>query len=153
MKKIENWLFLPVLILLFFSASKYGGASTDINVSDTYFIIPNAAIAGVFAAWLFLVIFLFKRIRRRHQVVHKKFAIIYITLTLLFLGVFLGLGLVAGGSAAGNFTNSDLDALIFRNQLRVWCAWCCLLVQVIFLIYFIVQIVKSALPCRQTGAR
>lgn len=153
MKKIENWLILPVLILLFFSASKYGGASTDINVSDTYFIIPNAAIAGGFAVWLLLVIFLFKQIRRRHQVVHKKFAFIYITLTLLFFGIFLGLGLVSGGSAAGNYTSSDLDALIFRNQLRVWCAWCCLLVQVIFLIYFIIQIVKSASIYRQSGAR
>jgi hypothetical protein len=143
MKKFENLLFWPVLVLLFFSASKYGVASTDIMVADTYYIISSATIAGSFAVWLLVVIFLLKRMRRRHRVINKKFAIIYIALTLLFFGVFLGLGLVNGGSAGGNFTDSQLDALIFRNQLRVVCAWCCLVVQVIFLIYFTMQIMKK----------
>jgi heme O synthase-like polyprenyltransferase len=143
MKKIENLLFWPVLVLLFFSASKYGGASTDIHVADTYYIVSNAAVAGGFAVWLLVVIFLFKRIRRRHQAVHNKFAFTYITLTVLFFGVFLGLGLVSGGSAGGNFTDSQLDALMFRTQLRMVCAWCYLFVQVIFLIYFIFQLFKK----------
>jgi hypothetical protein len=142
MKKFENWLFLPVLILLFFSASKYGAASVDIEVADTYYIVSSAKIAGIFALWLLFVFFLLKRLRRRQQVLPKKIAIAYITLTVLFLGLFLGLGFVGGGSAAGNFTDSDLDGLIFRNKLRMTCAWGCLIVQVIFLIYFIIQMVK-----------
>ena len=146
MKKIENILFWPVLILLFFSASKYGRSSTDINVNDTYHIIPNSYVAGTFALWLLLVIFLLKLIRRRRQVVNKKIALTYIALTLLLGGGFLSLGLVSGGSVAGNFTTADLDALLFRNQLRMTCAWCFLLVQVIFLIYFIVQIIKKPVP-------
>jgi hypothetical protein len=146
MKKIENILFWPVLILLFLSASKYGSTTTDVNVSDTYYIISSGAIAGAFAGWLLVVIFLFKLIRRRHQVVNKKFALTYIALTILLFGVFISVGFVKGGSAAGNYTTADLDALMFRNQLKVACAEGCLLVQVIFLIYFIIQIVKKPVP-------
>jgi len=143
MKKIEHILFWPVLILLFLSASKYGAMSTDVQFNDTFYIIYNSHIAGSFALWLLIVVFLFKLIRRRRQVVNKKFTLTYIILTVLLLGVFLSLGFVKGGSAAGNFTSSDLDALMFRNQLKVACAEGCLLVQVIFLIYFFIQIVKK----------
>jgi|GEM_PF-4774469 len=146
MKKIENILFWPVLVLLFLSASKYGAASNAIELNDTYYIILNSHSAGIFAAWLLLVVLLFKFIRRRHQVVNKKFAITYIVLTLLLFGVFIGLGFVQGSSAAGNFTTADLDALMFRNQLKVACAEGCLLVQVIFLVYFFVQMVKKPAP-------
>ena len=143
MKKIENILFWPVLILLFLSASKYGAMSTDIQYNDTYHIIPNSYVAGSFAGWLLMVIFLIKGLRRRQQVIHKKIVLTYILLTVLLLGVFLGLGFVSGGSAAGNFTTADLDALMFRNQLKLLCAEGCLLVQVIFLIYLIIQLVKK----------
>jgi hypothetical protein len=142
MKKIENFLFWPVLVILFFSISKYGSTAADIHWNDTYYIIPSSAIAGVFAGWLLLVIFLLKRIRHRHQVINKRFTLIYIVLTILCLGVFLALGLVSGGSAAGNFTTADLDALMFRNQLKLVAAWCCLLLQVIFLIYILYQLLK-----------
>src|SRR5690349_11417001 len=98
MKKIENFLFWPVLVLLFFCITKYGSTSTDINFHDTYYIIPSSTIAGSFAGWLLVVIFLLKRIRHRHQVVNNKFALIYIALTILCLGVFLSLGFVSGGS-------------------------------------------------------
>ncbi len=143
MKKIENILFWPVLILLFLSASKYGAMSTDVQYNDTYHIIPNSYVAGSFAGWLLIVVFLLKSIRRRRQVLNKKFILTYILLTVLLLGIFLGLGFVSGGSAAGNFTTADLDALLFRNQLKMLCAEVCLLVQVIFLVYFIIQLVKK----------
>lgn len=146
MKKIENILFWFILILLFLSASKYGAMSTDIDFNDTFYIIPNSHIAGSFAAWQLVVVFLFKWIRRRRQVVNKKFALSYIVLTILSLGIFLGVGFVKGGLAGGNYTTADLDALMFRNQLKVACAEGCLLVQVIFLIYFFVQIVKKPVP-------
>ncbi|OQP39783.1 hypothetical protein A4H97_16295 [Niastella yeongjuensis] len=146
MKKIENILFWPVLILLFFTASKFGRASTDLNIDDSYYIIPNSYVAGTCALWLLLVVFLLKLIRRRHQTVNKKITLTYMGVTLLLVTGFLALGLVNGGSAAGNYTTSDLDALMFRNQLRVLCGWCFLLVQVIFLIYFFVQIVKKPVP-------
>jgi hypothetical protein len=152
MKKIENILFWPVLVLLFFSASKYGATSTDIHFHDTYYIVANSYVAGTFAVWLLLIIILLKLIRRRHQAVNKIFVLTYITLTLLLLGGFLGLEFVSGGSAAGNFTTADLDALMFRNQLRVVCAWCFLLVQVIFLGYFLYQLIKKPVNHSQPAA-
>lgn len=146
MKKIEHILYWITGILLFFCISKYGSATTDINVRDTYFIIKNSQIAITFVLWLLIVIFLFKMIRRRHKEVPKIFALSYIILTVLLLGVFLGLGLVKGGSAAGTYNTADLDALMFRNQLKLVCAEGCLLVQVIFLIYFFIQMVKKPVP-------
>jgi hypothetical protein len=146
MKKIENMLFWPVIVLLFLSASKYGAMSTDVQFNDTYYIVSNSQIAGIFAVWLLVVVFLFKLIRRRHQVVNKKFTLSYILLTVLLLGIFLGVGFVKGGSAVGTYNTDDLDALLFRNKLKLACAEGCLLVQVIFLLYFFIQIVKKPAP-------
>jgi len=146
MKKIENILYWPVLILLFLSISKYGAMSADVDFNDNFYIILISHIAGTFAVWLLVAIFLFKLIRRRQQVVNKKFALSYMVLTVLLLGVFLGIGLVKGGSAGGTYTTADLDALMFRNQLKVACGEGCLLVQVIFLIYFFIQMVKKPVP-------
>ncbi|AEV97412.1 hypothetical protein Niako_1033 [Niastella koreensis GR20-10] len=120
--------------------------TTDIDVSDTYFIIKNSQIAITFVLWLLIVVFLFRMIRRRHQAVNKKFVVAYTVITALLLGLFLGLGLVKGDSAAGTYNTEDLDALMFRNQLKVWCMEGCLLVQVIFLIYFFIQMVKKPVP-------
>lgn len=152
MKKIEHILFWLVLILLFLSASKYGSQSTDLQFNDTYYIIYNSHIAGTFAVWLLLVVLLFKMIRRRHQVVNKKLALGYILLTAVLLGAFLGLGFVKGGSAAGNFTTADLDALMFRNQLKTVLAGCCLVLQVIFLGYFLFQLFKRPVNHNQSTA-
>lgn len=143
MKKIENILLWPVFILLFVCVSKFGAITTDIQYHDTYYITPNSYIAGSFAGWLLLVVFLLKQVRRRHQVIHTGIILTYTLITVLLLGVFLGLGFVSGGSAAGNYTTDDLDALLFRNQLKLLCMEGCLLVQVLFLIYIIIQLVKK----------
>lgn len=146
MKKIENFLFLPVLVLLFYSASKYSDTSIDIHLFDTYYIFSSAAAAGWFALWLLVVVFLFRLVRRRHQMVHQRFEIIYSTLTLLFFGVFLLAGLSGGPSNAAGYSDADLDALIFRNKLGMAVAWCFLTVQFIFLTYIILQFVKKPTP-------
>lgn len=142
MKKTENFLLLPVLVLLFYGASKYSAASIDIHFHDTYYIIASAPIAGWFALWLLIVFALFKWIRHRHQVINQKFFATYITLTLLSFGIFLLGGLMSGPSGEGRFSDSELDALIFRDNLRMVAACCFLLFQIIFLIYFIVQLLK-----------
>ncbi|THU35822.1 hypothetical protein FAM09_20720 [Niastella caeni] len=143
MKKIENFLFLPVLVLLFYSASKYSDTTIDIHLYDTYYLISSAAVAGWFALWLLIVILLFKRIRQRHRLVHQKVVLIYSMLTLVSLGLFLFAGLSGGPSNAAGYTDADLDAMIFRNKLGMVAGWSCLAVQVIFLIYFVVQTVKK----------
>lgn len=142
MKKIENFLFLPVLVLVFYSMSKYSDASIDINFHDTYYIIASAPVAGWFAVWLLIVILLFKLIRRRHHSVNQKIAITFITGTLLFFAIFLIGGLVGGPSGEGRFSDTELDTLIFKGQLRIVAAWCFLVMQVMFVVYFVVQLLK-----------
>lgn len=143
MKKIENFLFLPILVLLFFGASKYSNASLDIEIADTYYVISAATVAGCLAVWLLLVVYCFKQIRKRHKMVNTKLAAGYIILTLLFAIVFIVLGLWNGASSKAGYTEADLDALIVRNQLRTVALWCFAAVQLIFLGYFIAQLIKK----------
>lgn len=142
MKKFENSLIITVLILLFYGASKYSDTSIDIHFNDTFYLIASGGVAGCFAAWMLIVFFLFKVIRRRHQYVHPLFTFTYNILTLLFLGLVLLPGLLNAPSNAAGFTDADLDGLIFRNHLKVMAAWCLLALQVIFLIFFVFQLLK-----------
>ena len=142
MKKIENLLFWPILVLIFCSISKYGDTTTDVHFSDTYYVINNSFITGWFLAWLLIVFFLFKLIRRRHHFVHTKFAAAYIMLTVLFFGISWASGFFGGGSPAG-YSDSQLDKLIFYDNLRTQSALCLVATQVIFLIYFVVQLLKK----------
>jgi hypothetical protein len=142
MKKIENWLFWPILILIFCSISKYGDTATDIHWNDTFYVINNSFITGWFLAWLLIVFFLFKLIRRRHQAINNKFAITYIVLTVLFFSISWLSGFMGGGSPAG-YSDSQIDKLIFYNQVRVVTALGLLVTQVIFLVYFVVQLLKK----------
>jgi uncharacterized membrane protein len=142
MKKIENWLLWAILILIFCSISKYGDTTTDVHFSDTYYVINNSFITGWFLAWLLIVFFLFKLIRRRHQFVNRKFAAAYIVLTVLLFTVSWGSGFLGGGSPAG-YSDSQLDKLIFYDKVREATAAGLLLTQVIFLVYFVVQLLKK----------
>ncbi|WP_205513405.1 hypothetical protein [Longitalea arenae] len=143
MKKFENFLIVLVLVLLFFSASKHSDVSIDIHLHDTFYVINSAYVTGWFALWLLIVFFLFKLIRRRRQYINPLFTITYNALTLLFFGGFLWLGLYNAPANGVGFTNAEIDGLIFRNQMRVVFAWCLLAVQVIFLLYFAVQLLKK----------
>ncbi|OQP52480.1 hypothetical protein A4R26_28695 [Niastella populi] len=142
MKKVENLLFWPVLVLIFCSISKYGDTPTDIHWNDTFYVIKNSIITGCFLAWLLVVIMVFKVIRRRHQTIHTKFAIAYMVLTILLFGISWASGFLGGGSAAG-YSDSQLDKLMFYDQVRVITASGFLVTQVIFLGYFVVQLLKK----------
>ncbi|HUP12281.1 MAG TPA: hypothetical protein VM187_08725, partial [Niastella sp.] len=98
-------------------------------------------ITGWFLAWLLIIFFLFKLIRRRHQEINNKFAIIYIVLTMLFFTLSWGSGFLGGGSPAG-YSDSQLDKLIFYDQVRTLTAVSLMVTQVIFLVYFVVQMLK-----------
>ncbi|OQP59478.1 hypothetical protein A3860_37665 [Niastella vici] len=151
MKKIENFLFLPIIVLVFYSISKYNETSIDLNVFDTFYVIQSGIVTGLFACWLFVVILLLKLIRRRQGLVHRKFVFTYNTLTLLFFGVFmLGVWHTSPANGAG-YSNTELDALIFKNKLRLVAVWCFLVVQVIFLIYFFIQFAKKPVPAKSQG--
>jgi hypothetical protein len=143
MKKIENWLLLPVLILLFYAASKYSSTTTDIHYHDIYFVVSNGAIAGCCLIWLGIVFILFKIIRRRHQLVNIKFAIPYYMLTgLIFLVFWLPTSAETGENG---ISDSQLDWWLFYNQLRILSGYIFLFAQVTFLIYFIFQLFRRPL--------
>lgn len=143
MKKIENWLLWPILVLIFASISKYGEQRTDIHWNDTFYVIDNNYITGSLLVWLLIVFFLLKFIRHRHHTVHTQFAIAYMVLTVLLFTLFWGSSFLGGGSPAG-YSDSQIDKLIFYNNLRLYTAFGLLLVQVIFLLYFIVQMLKKS---------
>jgi len=151
MKKIENWLLWPILILVFYSISKYGDTTTDIYWSDTFYLVTHASLAGWFLTWLVIVLILFKIIRHRHVIIHTKFAFTYMVLTLLLFSVFLVAGFVGGPSNGVGFSDADIDRLIARNLFRTVTVFCFLAVQVIFLIYFIVQLRRPAKRFKITG--
>jgi len=140
MKKIENLLFLPVLALCFYGASKYSSTTLDIHLYDTYYVVAIAPLTGWALAWLLGVILLFKVIRRRHQSINIKFAIPYIALTLV---LFLVLWLPSGAETGDNgISDEQLSRWLLYNQLRVAATTLFALAQVTFLIYFIVQLMK-----------
>jgi hypothetical protein len=140
MKKIENILFIPAVILLFISISKKNTAVTDIHFHDTYYVVSNAAIAGGFLGWLILVITFLKLIRWRHQSINIKFVSPYIILTLVLYLVF-SLANPPQGSTNG-ISDAQLDRWVLYHQIRIGAILVFLLIQVIFLVYFIVQLFK-----------
>ena len=143
MKKIENWLLLPVLVLLFYAASKYSSTTTDVHYHDTYFVVSNGMIAGSCLIWLGIVFLLFKMIRRRHQTINIKFAIPYFILTLL---IFLVFWLPTGAETGENgISDTQLDSWLFYNQLRILSGYIFLFAQITFLIYFIFQFFRRPL--------
>ena len=147
MKKIENILFVPAVILLFYSISKHNTAVTDIHFSDTFFVVENRTITGWFLAWLILVIIFFKIIRYRHYYISKRFAAPYIILTpVLFLFFCLPLG---SHSYVSGMSDEQLSEWIFFNQVKMVTGYSFLLIQVIFLIYFITQLIKRPIASRQ----
>jgi hypothetical protein len=142
MKKIENWLLWPVLILVFYGMSKYSNSTFDIHFHDTYYLVSNATIAGFVALWLAIVIIFLKLIRHRHQVVNVKFTLVYMVVTLLLFCISWLSGYFTGSVPSG-YSDFQLNKWVFFNQLRVVAALSFLLVQVIFVAYFVVQLVKK----------
>lgn len=63
-------------------------------------------------------------------------------LTVLLFGVSWASGFLGGGSAAG-YSDSQLDKLMFYDQVRVITALGLLATQIIFLAYFVVQLLKK----------
>jgi hypothetical protein len=56
---------------------------------------------------------------------------------------------VGGPSDRSGYTDADLDLVIARNLFRMVTVYCFLAVQFIFLIYFIIQMVKRPVIRRQ----
>ena len=143
MKKIENWLFLPVLVLLFYSASEYSAATTDIHLNDSYYIISNASIARGLLTWLILVFIFFKVMRRRNPNLNNRLVVSYMVLTGSLLSVWYIASGVLGAKTSSGFSDAELNRWVLFNQIRMTAGFVFGLVQVIFLVYFVVLLLKK----------
>jgi len=137
MKKIENWLIIPALLLFFYWISNYGKTSINIHWHDTYYVLDNKALSGRFLIWLTIVFIFFKIIRARHGSINRKFAVTYIVLTLLLFIIF---------SLPVELDGRNLEKWSLFNQVRIIVGAIFLLAQVMFLIYYFVQLIKKPAP-------
>jgi hypothetical protein len=134
MKKIENWLIIPALLLLFYWISSFGKASINIHWHDSYYALDNKALSGRFLIWLTIVFIFFKIIRARHQSINRKFAVTYLVLTLLLFTIF---------SIPVEPDGRNMEKWSLFNQVRIVVGAIFLLAQVMFLIYYFVQLVRK----------
>lgn len=138
--KIENWLLLPMLILLFYTRSAAAENTTSFHFQDNAVEFNNGSAAGWALVWLILVFLLWKVVRLRHRTVNIKFAISYILLSLLFF-VVLCLPTSPETSANG-ISDTQLYMWNLYNSIRAMSWNIVMLTQLIFLIYFIIQLIK-----------
>jgi heme/copper-type cytochrome/quinol oxidase subunit 1 len=82
MRKIENILLLPVLVLIVLLFLT-GDATLDFHLHDTYFVIALAHVIKWFLYWLMVAYILYTVIRYRHKRVNTAWAITHISLTII----------------------------------------------------------------------
>ena len=137
MRKIENWLLLPVLFLLCWSF--FGTSTLDIHLHDTYYVIDGVSILR-FQAYALLIIFgMYKTVRHRHENINPVFALLHIFLTILLTGLMLIPSATATGRAYLDYSNWSSYQSFQWNAIAIIVYS---LIQVIFLGYFVVQIFK-----------
>jgi hypothetical protein len=142
-KKIENWLLLPVLIL--FSCS-FGlvGHTLDFHLHDTYFVFEGVSTFRLLASFLLIIFGLYKTIRNRHQTINRVFAVPHILISILLTGLLLMP--LAAKQQYIDYTQldySDWNSYRYQWQLPVMAGLSFLLIQAIFFIFFIAQLLKK----------
>jgi heme/copper-type cytochrome/quinol oxidase subunit 1 len=147
MKKIENILLLPVLVLivLMFLA---GDATLDFHLHDTYFVIALAHVIKWFLYWLVVAFILYTVIRYRHKRVNTAWAITHISLTIIpivliwYLAVPPQLNL-SDGHDYWAFEQAFQSKWEWRNLWLVILALAFLLTQIVFLVYFVTRLFQT----------
>lgn len=142
MKKIENWLLFPVLVLFCWSFANPG--TLDFHIHDTYFVIAGVSVWRYFAAFLLIVFGLYKTIRNRHQTINRVFAVSHILITILLTGFMV----IPFTSEPKYIDYSNWKSYQSKLQWDAIAVITYLLTQVIFLIYFIIQMVKRPIGTR-----
>lgn len=144
MKKIENvWLLLAVGVLIY---SFFAPQGYDFHFHDTYYVVGGPQLVRLFIYPFLLFFFLYKMIRRRHDTVNIKIALIHILTTIPVLYLLLP---PAGKSATtpGKVAISNLKVINEASQHRYHLQGVLFVVflisQVIFLIYFVTMLIKK----------
>jgi hypothetical protein len=137
MKKIENWLILPVLVLYCWSFANPG--TLDLHLHDTYFVIAGVSLWRYFAGFLLIIFGLYKTIRNRHQTINPVFAVPHILITMVLIGF-----LVIPFTTEKRYIDySNWTSYQSKLQWEAIAVISYLLTQFIFLIYFIIQLIKK----------
>jgi heme/copper-type cytochrome/quinol oxidase subunit 1 len=141
MKKLENWLpVLAILLLLLITSSQ--AHTIDLHLHDTYFILATQTLKIWFCCYLLIITLMYKLIRWKQEFVHKWVIITHlISLVLTALLVVLPNGWL--GLADAPERNLEYTNLGRINQAMVVWILLVLMVQLIFLAYFIVQLVTK----------
>jgi hypothetical protein len=143
LKMIENWLLLPVVIL-FLCSFGFAGQTLDFHFHDTYFIFEGQSTVRYIAGFLLIIFGLYKTIRHRHKSVNQVFALSHILISVLLIGIML-LFFDSGRQYIdySSFSYSKWYKIEDLMQWTIIAGQSFLLAQVIFFLYFIVQLLKK----------
>lgn len=138
MKKIENWLILPVMILFVWSLT-VANYTLDFHLTDTYFVVDGAFMLRFLGGVLLLLFGVYKTIRHRHHNINRTFAVPHILITILLTGFLLI-------PVATEIKFVDYSNWKSYQSKLLWPAVVVIayvLTLIIFLIYFIFQLLKK----------
>lgn len=141
MRKIENWLLLPVLIL--FVASFFVTSTLDVHLHDTYFVIAGLSLLRFLAGLLLILFGLYKTIRNRHQKISYAFAVPHILITVFLTGLFVIPSAIVPSVLERkylDYSNWNTFQSLYNRESIIIISY--FLVQVIFGIYFFIQMVR-----------
>jgi hypothetical protein len=150
MKKIENLLLLPFLFALY-GVNRASANLLSIAFHDSYFVINPAGVSMWFLCYLIVLFLLYKVIRMRHQTVNWLWATGHITFT-FFLIVTVWWSFEYSGSPLSGFSLSksdDFAAWVSYNRVLVFSALTFSLIQVVFWIWFILQMIRKQKAVQQ----
>ena len=136
MQKVENSLILPVLFLFVWSLTV--SESLDVHLNDTYIVVAGFSALRTLASFFLILFGLYKTIRHRHDVINLFIAIPHILFTSILIGC-----LLAPLEGKRNYIDYSSWNSVPWDAIGLLTF---LLIQVIFLIYFIVEIVKKPTP-------
>jgi hypothetical protein len=149
MKKIENLLLLPVLLVLL-TLLPDSMANIFISGGFTFYVIANSAVMPFVIGFLFLAFAFYKLIRRRHGAVDHRWAWGHIGGSFLLLAVF-ECCILYRGMAAWHLNTVTSDSyytaytyLVISQQVLIVTALLFVAIQIIFLLYFIIQLLKKS---------
>jgi len=141
----ENWLLMPVIILYIWSFG-LTGYTLDLHLHDTYFIVDGVSTFRILAGCLLLIFGLYKTIRNRHQTINQAFAVPHIFITILLTGFLLIPFAIKFQDSASKVQYIDYSHWRSYESNAKWAlmaVFSFLLSQIIFLIYFVVQLVRK----------
>jgi heme/copper-type cytochrome/quinol oxidase subunit 1 len=146
MKKIENVLILPILVLLVLMFLP-GTSTIDVHLHDTYYVIAFGHLIKWFLYWLVVVFILYTIIRYRHKRVNTRWAISHIVISFLLIGLV--------GFLAYAIYNKPRDYVSYveewgkwrlYNQMIGFAMLAFLINQIVFLIYFVTRLFQTPEP-------